>query len=189
MNVQAFIGDWGQLFDNGIKRSAGQMAYAPPGTHLNLGSGRYPLAGDDVINLDLPEWRAPFLDFGDGSVAAVHMYHFLEHLDPDTALQQLAEIQRVLRPTGVCYIAVPHAMCPLAYQAPDHKSFWTEEGLQDTFYSAGYDTTFGGKPWEMDISFMMVAGVKWVNMCVLAQLVKASSDGTRYPSPWRRDND
>jgi hypothetical protein len=95
------------------------------------------------------------------------------------------ESQRVLMPGGCIYLAVPHAMCPLAYQAPDHRTFWTEEGLQDTFYSAGYDTTFGGEPWKMDITWMMVAGVKWSNLCVLAQICKRDPDP--FDTPWRRE--
>jgi hypothetical protein len=93
----------------------------------------------------------------------------------------------VLVPGGCIYLVVPHAMTPLGFQAPDHRSFWTEEGLQDTFYSAGYDTTYGGpEPWDMDIVWMMCAGVKWSNLCVLAQIVKRI-DGQPFETPWRRD--
>jgi len=177
------------LFENGIKRSPGEMSYfadRPDGLVLNLGAGRAPMP-EPVVNLDLPTWRAPWLaDFGDGTVSEIHMYHFLEHLSPDDALTMLRESQRVLGPGGVINLVVPHAMCPLGYQAPDHRTFWTEEGLQDTFYSAGYDTTFGGDPWDMDIVWMMVLGVKWSNLCVAAQIAKRV-EGQPYKTPWRRD--
>lgn len=175
-----------QLINNGIKRDPGAFRQPPSvGWILNLGSGNSPIEGAD--NLDLPEWRAPFLlGYGDETVAQIHMYHFLEHLSADDVLVMFRECQRVLKPGGTINLVVPHAMCPLAYQAPDHRTFWTEEGLQDTFYSAGYDTSFGGTPWKMDITWMMVVGVKWSNLCVCAQIVKWRDHP--YTTPWRRDN-
>lgn len=174
------------LFENGVKRNPGTLYEPPVGDYgiLNLGSGnaRMPESGS-VSNLDLPDWKAPGLDFPDESVCCVHMYHFLEHLDVDTVRKQLIEVERVLCPDGVANIVVPHAMAPLAYQAPDHRSFWTEEGWQDMFYSAGYDSAYGHE-WKMDISFMMVAGVKWSNLCVMLQLLK--TDGRYIDTPWRR---
>jgi SAM-dependent methyltransferase len=173
---------WEHAFMNGVKRDPGLFRIPIKGKTLNLGSGRAPMNG--AINHDRPNWEAPFLDYHDNSIAIIHMHHFLEHLDPDTAIQMLRECDRVLKPFGCVFLTVPHAMCPLAYQAPDHKSFWTEEGLQDTFYSAGYDSAYGYK-WQMDISWMMVAGVKWSNLCILAQLYKTHS-GEVIDTPWRR---
>lgn len=178
---------------NAVKRSPGQLHPDPHGTVLNLGAGNALLLNqrgddaDELINLDRPNWEAPDLNgyVIEGEVATVHMHHFLEHLDPDTAFAQLKEIERVLMPGGTCYITVPHAMSSLAYQAPDHKSFWTEEGLQDTFYSAGYDSSYGAG-WKMDITWMMVGGIKFHNLCVMAQL-KKQIDGKPYETPWRRD--
>lgn len=198
--LRGYVGNnFEHFFFNGVKRSPGRLR-RPPGDEpvLNLGSGNAPLPG--AANLDRPEWRAPKLwlpvagkpnvmkaPIHDGTVGAIHMYHFLEHLDPSDALDMLMECQRVLMPKGCIYLVVPHAMTPLGFQAPDHRSFWTEEGLQDTFYSAGYDTTYGGpEKWDMDITWMMCAGVKWSNLCVLAQIVKRI-DGVPYETPWRRD--
>lgn len=179
------------IFDLGIKRPRGMQIIPPEGLHVNLGSGNSPIAG--ALNLDRPDWNAPRLDYvwlhaagvKKDSVAVVHMYHFLEHLTPDDAIRMLKEVERVLMPGGLCKIVVPHAMCPLAYQAPDHRSYWTEEGFQDMFYSAGYDSAYGHE-WDMDITWMMVAGVKWSNLCVLVELCKRQ-DGIPYPTPWRRD--
>jgi SAM-dependent methyltransferase len=155
------------------------------------------------MNLDMPEWEAPHLlsyaeradETGrdmeheeviqNESCSAVHAYHFLEHLDPGTCLSMFREIERVLVPGGVLYIAVPHAMSSLGYQALDHRTFWTEEGLQDLFYSAGYDAAFGHE-WDMDITWMLVAAREFRNLCVLAQVAKRV-DGKPYDTPWRRD--
>ncbi len=174
-----------EIFDLGIKRSPGRIMVSPAGIHLNLGSGRAPI--ESATNLDRPGWEAPLLPFRDNSVAEIHMYHFLEHLTPDMAIEQLQECERVLLPGGVMNIVVPHAMVPLAFQAPDHRSFWTEEGFQDTWYSSGYDSTYG-RPWKSDIVWMMVGGVRWSNLCVLLQVAKWKN-GVPYWTPWRRESD
>jgi ribosome modulation factor len=176
--------DFAEIFTNAIKRDPGHLLDPlHPGPILNLGSGRAPI--DGAINLDRPEWEAPFLfDIKDESVSVVHAYHFIEHLSPSDAHEMLREIERVLMPGSVANIAVPHAMCPLAFQAPDHRSYWTEEGWQDTFYSTGYDSGYGHK-WDLDITWMMVASTRWQNLCVLLQLAKRVR-GLRYPTPWSR---
>lgn len=198
--MKAFVEAPMDLFENGVKRSPG-VIYAPPARGypdppiiLNLGSGNAPMSGVSVewgdpngvfniVDLDRPNWEAPFLDYRSESISAVHMYHFLEHLDVDMVREMLLNVERVLMFNGVANIVVPHAMSPLAYQAPDHRSFWTEEGWQDMFYSAGYDSAYG-HDWQMDISFMMVAGVKWSNLCVMLQLIKTA--GEEFDTPWRR---
>lgn len=193
--MKAWVETTDDLMENGVKRSPGKLYEPPIGDYkiLNLGSGNAPMSAENdlmpqvgssnIIDLDRPNWEAPYLDFQAGTVSAVHMYHFLEHLDVDTVREQLMNVERVLCYRGVANIVVPHAMAPLAYQAPDHRSFWTEEGWQDMFYSAGYDSAYGHK-WELDISFMMVAGVKWSNLCVMLQLIKTCGDV--FDTPWRR---
>jgi hypothetical protein len=102
-------------------------------------------------------------------------------------MEMLKECERVLMPGGVIWLTVPHAMTPIGFQAPDHRTYWTEEGLQDTFYSAGYDSAYGHE-WDMDIVWMMIGGVCYNNLCVFAQIAKRNSRGEPYETPWRRDN-
>jgi SAM-dependent methyltransferase len=177
------------MFQNGIKRPPGYLLEpirVPGGTVLNLGSGNAPIEG--ATNLDRPDWNAPYLlEYQSGTVESVHMHHFLEHLDADDARQMLIECERVLKPGGVIYLTVPHAMSAIGYQAPDHRTYWTEEGLQDTFYSAGYDSAYGHK-WMMDIVWMMVGGVRFHNLCVMAQIAKWLDGEPYYDSPWRRES-
>lgn len=149
---------------------------------LNLGSGKNPIPG--FHNLDRPEWQAPFLDFKDESVDAVHMHHFLEHLSPEDVLRQITEISRVLKPKGVCFITVPHAGSMLAFQAVDHRTFWTEEAMQDLFYSRGYDAQYG-LDWKLDIGFMMIMAREYRNLQLFVQLVKAGPKG-RIKTTWKR---
>lgn len=174
------------FFLNGVKRMPGWLRTPPDGAVLNLGSGYsefHPVHVADA-NLDRPDWDAPILPYPRRSVSVIHMYHFLEHLDVDTALEMLKQVEMTLVDGGVCNIVVPHAMCPLAYQAPDHRSYWTEEGFQDTFYSQGYDSAYGHE-WDMDIGYMSIMGVKWSNLCVFVQLVKRVNHKP-IETPWRR---
>lgn len=162
-------GDMESFLFNATKREAGSLVGPPRGKHINLGCGRTEVP--DADNLDLPEWEAPELPYPDGSVAAVHMYHFLEHLSSEDALRMLIECEQALMPGGVVYIAVPHASHELAYQALDHRTFYTEETFQDLFNNKLYDPAFGHR-WRLKISYLAVAGVAVRNLCVLCQLVK-----------------
>ena len=55
----------------------------------------------------------------DGSVDAVHSYHFLEHLDSLPRI--VAEIARVLRPGGMLHAVVPHFSNPYYYSDYTHR--------------------------------------------------------------------
>jgi hypothetical protein len=179
-----------QFFALGAKREMDELwpgPEIPSGRYrqvLNLGSGKNPISG--ATNLDRPGWEAPILPPEDGTVSAVHMHHFLEHLDPHTVLLQMSEVARVLMPRGVVYITVPHAGSQLAFQAYDHRTFWTEESMQDFFYSAGYDAQFGGEL-PLDIAFMMIMGREFRNLQLFVQLVKADEYGRRIKSRWKRE--
>src|SRR4051794_17962157 len=81
--------DWEHAFMNGVKRDPGLFRIPIKGKTLNLGSGRAPM--HNAINLDRPEWEAPFLDYRENSIAIIHMHHFLEHLYPDMAVEMLKE--------------------------------------------------------------------------------------------------
>lgn len=151
---------------------------------LNLGSGKNPIPG--AVNLDIPDWRAPWLtQFKEESVTSVHMHHFLEHLSAEDVYRTITEVSRVLVPRGVIFITVPHAGSQLAFQAVDHRTFWTEESMQDLFYSRGYDAQYG-LDWKLDIAFMTIMAREFRNLQLLVQLVKADENGRRIKSSWTR---
>lgn len=164
------------LFKNGMGRYPGGLWEPLYGDHVNLGSGNSPIPDmppmvRNVHNLDRPDWEAPVLPFANNSVAAVHAYHFLEHLPSDTVRHQLAEVDRVLYQGGVMWICVPHAASICAFQDIDHKSFWTEETLPHLLDNGYYDATYR-YPTNLHIQFQFIAGVAARNLCLLAQLVK-----------------
>jgi hypothetical protein len=156
------------LFQNGLKRSPGILLEELAGPILNLGSGNAPIEGAD--NLDQPTWSAPHLDYKDRSVAVIHAYHFLEHLDGETVIAQLRECERVLMFGGVMYICVPLAGTELSYSTIDHKTWWTEESLPRLFEQIGWEVA---GTWRLHVNYQIIAGVTPRNLCVLAQVVKS----------------
>lgn len=60
--------------------------------------------------------------FPDGSVDAVHSYHFFEHLSDVSSM--LDEIARILKPGCLMEVVVPHFSNPHYYSDPTHRSFF-----------------------------------------------------------------
>lgn len=94
-------------------RSRAARSTAGVRVNLNVGSGAIttPLAG--WISLDAMAWPcnvradARSLPFRDGSFEQVHCSHLIEHIAIEEASKALVEIRRVLRTTGIFYIAAP----------------------------------------------------------------------------------
>lgn len=102
-------------------------AESAPGARLNVGCGRFPLAG--WVNLDIQELptvdrvvdvRAglPFRD-----AAAVYAEHFLEHLTFTEALDFLAAAHAALAPGGKLRLSTPN----LEWVWATHDPAWPEE--------------------------------------------------------------
>ena len=174
-----------ELFSNGMKRTFGHIPDPPRGNHLNLGAGDNPVPDENAlglvgaehpifstINLDRPQWEAPSLDgIASGSIAAVHAYHFFEHLHAGVFRGMLAEIDRVLMPGGLVYVCVPYARSDIAFQDLDHRLFFTEESWRTLLGNQYYDATYG-KEFDWTIVFNMIAGVAGRNLAVLTVLRK-----------------
>lgn len=161
------IDDFFDFFSLALKRDPGKFHSERNGPTLNLGSGFSPLK--QAANLDLPEWEAPVLPFDSGTIENVHAYHFLEHLDPNTAITMLREIERVLKPGGRAWLAMPLAPTALSVADLTHKSFWTEETLRHLFSNRGYDPA---GTWLFEIEFTLIAGVAARNLMVFYVLKK-----------------
>lgn len=158
-----------QLFINGMKRGlVMDWDMTTPGRIVNLGSGNYPIAGAD--NLDLPEWEAPRLGYVDESVGVVHAYHFLEHLNPEVLKIQLVEIARVLAPGGKFFYCVPYALAPIAFMDATHRTFWTEETMRTLLQSRGYDSAVVED--VLKIRMQTIIGQNSQNLAVLGVLEK-----------------
>lgn len=60
-----------------------------------------------ALGLDAHCMSATELGFSDEAFDAVHCAELIEHLDPQTAVQFLAEAARVLKPGGIVYLTTP----------------------------------------------------------------------------------
>lgn len=172
----------GQLFTNGIARVIKEPKVTPgDGPILNLGCGNKLLddsnnpANQMLIDLQIPDWIAPHLDFDENSVAGIHAYHFLEHLYSDEFRDMMSECYRVLKLDGVMNICVPYAMAEMAFQSTDHKIFFTEESWKALLDEPYYDCMYGKPHLNFDIHTNFVAGVVGRNLSVFTQLVKRGS--------------
>lgn len=162
-----------ELFSVGMDRRA--PGYEPTllGKYkvLNLGSGYKNLNGADNLSWE-NGWRAPMLsDYDTGSVDTVFALHFLEHLDRETLMFMLDEIERVLRPQGVLNVVVPWYGSQLAYQDLDHKTFWTVETWKNLLDNSYYD---GSMPRHLRLeeNFSMIMGLSDRNLVVVSQLTR-----------------
>jgi hypothetical protein len=131
---------------------------------LNLGAGRYRLAGYTNVDADPatePDWctRVPPIDRTDESVTEIYIGHMLEHLEPDEGAALLRECHRVLVPGGALGVVVPDtrriAEC---YVRQDHTTaevpqgrFWELDDLDDVCALFLY-ATFQDSPhrWSYD---------------------------------------
>ncbi len=173
-----------EMFANGIKRCPGELILPParvPGYKvIELGQGNNPVP--EAEGFAHPEWVAPErLDMPDGSVHVVHAHHFFEHLRFEDVVATLSEVDRVLIEGGVAYITVPHAQSAIGYGSADHRTFWTEKTWQTLFYSLNYDARFQNH-WDLNISYMAIAGINFHELCLLVQLVK----NRNHVSIWRK---
>lgn len=139
---------------------------------LNLGAGNHTI--DGTTALDLPSWDAnkDRIPYKDGSVAAIHAYHFLEHVNSPIAV--LMECERVLEAGGVMNICVPYAACSMALHDLTHKHFFNEDTWKVLFDSPYYDARADGKEhdWMFNVNINVIMGIKGSNLALLTQLIK-----------------
>ena len=96
---------------------------------------------DKICNLQQLPWPFP-----DNYADEILMRDSLEHL-PD-AHSNILEVHRILKPGGIFHCSVPYAKCDGAFQAPEHKSFFTEKSFDYFCGISGYEA-FGPPKFEM----------------------------------------
>jgi hypothetical protein len=160
------------LFYLGMKRVLPQLKQYD-GLSYNIGS-----SPDDewivpeAIPLGLPDWKFPKnkIPADNDSVSTIHCYHFLEHLHGLTAISFLRECERVMIPgSSVLNFCMPYYKSNLQAECLDHKSCWNENTFRNLFNNSGYNIA---GTWRLKQHFMMIAGAKEDNLCVIGQLVK-----------------
>jgi SAM-dependent methyltransferase len=106
------------------------LEYGSDGAEVAHGRGLATLRGD-----------ATRLPFADGSLDLVMAFDLLEHLEDDDA--SVAEVHRVLKPTGTYLVAVPAdpRLWSEHDEAVDHVRRYTREGLLELLDRGGFDVT------------------------------------------------
>jgi SAM-dependent methyltransferase len=174
----ARVEDIQEFFLYGLDRRIPPLLPPPPGPQLNLGPGDKKIIPDTVGvgtagRLAEVYWEAPsLLPFANYSIAAIHMYQFIEHFDGEDVIRILRECERVLKPGGVIYIACPHQLSSMAYQALDHKSFWNEE-VWDWMFGNEYYSDHEGTGWRLSVHTCFIMGLVTRNLNLFTQLVKS----------------
>jgi SAM-dependent methyltransferase len=159
------------IFEIGMNRRVGFPIYLLGGIALNLGAGSKEIPG--AMPLDLPSWNADRdpIPYPDGSVALIHAYHFLEHVE--RPIEVLWECQRVLRIGGVMNIVVPYYSAQIAAHDLTHKSRWTEDTwkilFRNPYYSPG-----GPRAWTLRETVNIIMGLVERNLVLVTQLRKES---------------
>ena len=167
-----------ELFWYGMDREVNDLISPPVGMQLNLGAGDKKEIPDTVglgwrgKKVDVI-WKAPDpLPFEDETVAAVHAYHFMEHLTGEHAVEVLREIQRVLKPGGVAYLVTPYYNSQIAANALDHLSWWNEGNWHWLFNNAFYSDQDPDAAWRLDVNLNFIIGIVERNIVMMTQLVK-----------------
>jgi len=113
------------------RRGVLELGCGPARRHLDaVAVDALPFDGVDVVG-DVFDVLARLPD---GSVDAIHSYHFLEHVDGFKRL--VIEMARVLRPGGLLHAVVPHFSNPYYYSDYTHR---TPFGLYTFSYLADDD--------------------------------------------------
>lgn len=159
------IQEWFYL---GMDRRIPKLLDFKEGTILNVGAGNKNIAGS--LAIDYPEYDADrdSLPFKDNSIAGIHCYHFLEHInDPVSVLQ---DFQRVLMDDGVVNILVPYYKAQMQFQDLDHRHFFCEETWRVLFSNSYYDKNRIN--WKFKIHSVFILGLVERNLGLFTQLVK-----------------
>jgi hypothetical protein len=159
-----------QNFEKGMDRLVEPFRYIQGGIKLNLGAGRKNIPGTVRYDADMG-WFAPKLAQPDETVTGIYAYHFLEHLERNTLLAMLHEIERVLIPGGWVNIVVPYYTSNMAHQDLDHKSWFTETTFDNLFNCPYYNGTMP-RGWKLKVNSCMIMGIVERNLALVVQLVK-----------------
>lgn len=162
-----------ELFMLGMDRHVGNLLDPLAGPQFDCGSsGSKKIEG--AKSLGLPKWNYPRdpIPAEDGSVAMIHAYHFMEHLPGETAIQFLAEAQRVLMVGGILQFCMPYYNSNLMSQDLTHKSFWSEDSFRNLFRNDYYDASAGKIFWKFHVQSIFIMGIVERNLSLLGQLVK-----------------
>src|SRR3989338_8827278 len=120
------------------------------GLKINLGSSGF--NKDGYVNVDVRTSVTPDIvhnlntfpyPFPDNSADVIELTHVLEHLEKP--FKVMAELHRILKPTGLLYIAVPHFSRGFTHAEHEHgfdvtfPFYFSKERFPEQFYGSEYE--------------------------------------------------
>ena len=180
-------------FKKGVKKRISSSKYLV----VELGCGTNPCNIDalkiDAIENDLIDIVTNLnqgIPLPDDSVDEIHSYHFLEHVDDLGYLMK--EINRVLKPDGLCIGSVPHFSNPYFYSDFTHKSFF---GLYSFSYFDDEQSVFKRKcPTFYSKNFFKITEVKLIfkspfyGRFILKKIIQFFVNLSRYTKEFYEEN-
>lgn len=160
MNIQ-------QLFRLGMKRDIPELLEFS-GLSFDIGASGVAVASG-AIPLGLPEWDFPHdpIPAHDGTVATIHAYHFLEHLNGHVVIKFLREAERVMIPgASVLNFCIPYYNSNQQAQDLTHESAWCEDTFKNLFHNSWYDRG----EWKLRVHAIMIMGIVERNLSLIGQL-------------------
>jgi len=165
--------DFQNLFALGMKR------YLPPliaqdGRAFDIGaSGKYVAPGAEPVGAPNWLWPRDKLPADDESIATIHAYHFLEHLNGRDVATFMRDVERVLISGGVFNYSIPYYTSTLSIQNLEHESQWCEDTFRNLFEDDRYRHE-EGTTWRLSVHFQVIVGIVQRNLALVGQLVKDS---------------
>ena len=101
-----------------------------------IGSGKHHLDGwlhvdrHPFPNTDIVADISKGLPFKDSSVSRIYSQDFCEHLPPESKIDVINEIWRVLKPGGTMEHVIPQAGSQNDFGSPTHLSHWTQQQFE-----------------------------------------------------------
>lgn len=97
---------------------------------LDVGCATHKMPGAIGIDIDKSSDADIYHDLNiypypveESSIDQIYAKHIIEHLEDPKRF--MAEIQRILKPSGRAFIETPHFSCRVAYSEPQHKLFYS----------------------------------------------------------------
>lgn len=169
-----------EFFKFGMDRDIPPLRQGPKGMPtLEFGPGSEKKGIVTDYKLDLPEWDAGVDEiplpgnlndkWGQIMWGEMHAYHFMEHLDGESAIFFLRNVQQSLHPLGVLNLVIPYYNSSMQHQALDHKSTWNE-GTWPWLFGDQYNDEHT-KEWRLKVHCCFIMGIVERNLALFTQLV------------------
>jgi len=119
-----------------------------------VGMDKRDLPGVDVVH-DIEDTPWPFAS---STFDRVILSHVMEHINPSKSVDVMNEIWRVMKPAGVCMLAMPYAGSFGHWQDPTHIKPWNEATCHYFDPDMELYRIYEPKPWKIEANVWRADG-------------------------------